>query len=233
MSKEATKPKANAKGGLVLTSRPDETEAQTMARAALRPSVNAASVIQAYQGNLMGNDVDLQAMVESLQATVKDVQGGELGRLEAMLVSQATALQTMFTSLARRASHQEQLKHYGVFMGLALKAQAQSRATISALVDLKYPRQATFIKQANVAHGPQQVNNGAGPDGGFRTSARAHTHAEETKPEHPELLEHHHDERLDTGTTSATSRIDPNMETVGEVHRPKDIRRKSQGGTQR
>ena len=219
MSKEATKPKANAKGGLVLTSRPDETEAQTMARAALRPSVNAASVIQAYQGNLMGNDVDLQAMVESLQATVKDVQGGELGRLEAMLVSQATALQTMFTSLARRASHQEQLKHYGVFMGLALKAQAQSRATISALVDLKYPRQVTFIKQANVAHGPQQVNNGAGPDGGFRTSARAHTHAEETKPEHPELLEHHHDERLDTGTPRKAGGTNQVVETVGEINR--------------
>lgn len=234
MSKEATKPKANAKGGLVLTARPDETEAQTMARAALRPSVNAASVIQAYQGNLMGNDVDLQAMVEGLQATVKDVQGGELGRLEAMLISQATALQTMFTSLARRASHQEQLKHYGVFMGLALKAQAQSRATISALVDLKYPRQATFVKQANIAHGPQQVNNGAGPNGGFQTpGARAHAHAEETKPEHPELLEPHHGKRLDTGTTSATSRADPNMETLGEVHRPKDTRRKSQGGTQR
>lgn len=233
MSKEATKPKAKPKGGLVLTAKPDETEEQTMGRAALRPSVNAACVIQAYQGNLMGSEIDLQAVVDGLQATIKDVQDGELGRLEAMLVSQATALQTIFTSLARRASHQEQLKHYGVFMGLALKAQAQSRATISALVDLKYPRQATFVKQANIAHGPQQVNNGAGPDGGFLTDTRAHTHAEETKPEHPELLEHHHGERLDTGKTSATSRTDPNMETVGEVHRPKDTRRKSTGGTQR
>ncbi|RZI78827.1 MAG: hypothetical protein EOP38_26905, partial [Rubrivivax sp.] len=75
MSKEATKPKANPKGGLVLTAKPDETEQQTMGRAALLPSVNAACVIQAYQGNLMGGDVDLQAVVEGLQATVKDVQG--------------------------------------------------------------------------------------------------------------------------------------------------------------
>lgn len=228
-----SKPKTDANGALQIEGLKGETRAQSMGKAALLPTINAATVIHAYQGNLMGKDTDLQAMVEGIQATVKDVQGGDLGRLEAMLVSQATALQTMFTSLARRASHQEQLKHYGVFMGLALKAQAQSRATISALVDLKYPRQATFVKQANIAHGPQQVNNGAGPGGGFRTSARAHTHAEETKPEHPELLEHHHGERLDTGETSATSRADPNMETVGEVHRPKDARRKSQGGTQR
>lgn len=228
-----SKPKTDAKGALQIEGLKGETMAQSMGKAALLPTINAATVIHSYQGNLMGKDTDLQAMVEGIQATVKDVQGGELGRLEAMLVSQATALQTMFTSLARRASHQEQLKHYGVFMGLALKAQAQSRATISALVDLKYPRQATFVKQANIAHGPQQVNNGAGPGGGFRTSTRAHTHAEETKPEHPELLEHHHGERLDTGTTSATGRADPIMEAVGEVHRPKDTRRKSTGGTQR
>lgn len=227
-----TKPKA--KGALEIEGRKGESLAQSMGKAALLPTINAATVIHAYQGNLMGNETDLQAMVEGIQATVKDVQGGDLGRLEAMLVSQATALQTMFTSLARRANNQEQLKHYGVFMGLALKAQAQSRATISALVDLKYPRQATFVKQANIAHGPQQVNNGAGPDGGFLTpSARAHTRTEQTKPEHPELLEQHHGERLDTGETSATSRTNPNMETVGEIHRPKDTRRKSQGGTQR
>lgn len=229
-----SKPKTDANGALQIEGLKGETMAQSMGKAALLPTINAATVIHAYQGNLMGKDTDLQAMVEGIQATVKDVQGGELGRLEAMLVSQATALQTMFTSLARRASHQEQLKHYGVFMGLALKAQAQSRATISALVELKYPRQATFIKQANVAHGPQQVNNGAEPCGGLRTpNARTHTRTEQTKPKHPELLEQRHGERLDTGKTSATSRADPNMETVGEVHRPKDTRRKSQGGTQR
>jgi hypothetical protein len=88
------------------------------------------------------------------------VSDGDLSTLEAMLVGQATALQTMFTSLAMRAAGQEYLKQYGLYMTLALKAQAQSRATISALVDLKYPKQAaTFVKQANMTTGPQQVNN--------------------------------------------------------------------------
>ena len=63
-----------------------------------------------------------------------------------MLISQATALQTIFTSLARRAQMQEYQKNLESFLELALEAQAQSRATISALVDLKYPRQATFVK---------------------------------------------------------------------------------------
>lgn len=139
---------------------------QAKARAALKPSINAVLAIDAFKGNLMGTDVDLGAMVESLQATIKDVQGGDLRRLEAMLVAQSTVLQTMFTSLARRAMSQEYVKHTDTYLSLALKAQAQSRATISALVDLKYPKQATFIKQANVAHGPQQVNNGAQAKGG-------------------------------------------------------------------
>lgn len=222
-----TKPKHDPKA-LNLTVAPTDTAQQAKARAALQPTVNAATVIDAYQGNIMGKDVDLVAMVDKLQSTIKDVNSGDLSNLEAMLLTQATALQTMFTSLARRAAHQEQLKHYGVFMGLALKAQAQSRATISALVDLKYPKQATFVKQANIAHGPQQVNNGPAPAGTV-------THAEETKTNQPELLaaDQHGDTNLDTGTTRTTSGDDPHMEAVEAVHRPQDARRKSQGGAQR
>ncbi|MFC5610194.1 hypothetical protein [Variovorax soli] len=104
-------------------------------------SVNGAVAMQAYQGNLMGKDADLQTMVEQLRKTFSAVGRNDLSDLEAMLVSQATALQTIFTSLARRASLQVQLRHYETFLGLALKAQSQSRATISALVDLRYPRQ--------------------------------------------------------------------------------------------
>ena len=79
------------------------------------------------------------------------------------MVSQATSLQSIFTDLARKAQAQTYLKHFETYLGLALKAQAQSRATITALVELKNPRHATFVKQANIAHGPQQVNNGVMP----------------------------------------------------------------------
>ena len=84
------------------------------------------------------------------------------------------------------------MRHYGAFLGLALKAQAQSRATISALVDLKYPRQATFVKQANIAHGPQQVNNGgaAGADPAQLTQAQAH--GKQSATEQNKLLEEDH-----------------------------------------
>jgi len=181
-----TKPKHDPKA-MPIPAAPSKTTAQTMSRAALMPSFNAASVIEAYQGNIVGKDFDLAEMVECLRETTKEVNGGDLTRLEAMLVSQATALQTMFTSLARRAANQQHLKQFETFMALALKAQAQSRATVSALVDLKYPRQATFVKQANIAHGPQQINNRAAPP--FATSTRASAHAGEKKLAQTELLE--------------------------------------------
>ena len=122
------KPASNPKA-LSLARTPGQTEAQALSRAALRPSINCASVIEAYQVNLMGKDVDLSELATGLNDTFKRVEDGDL----------STALQTMFASLARRAATQEHLRQYETFMGLALKAQAQSRATITALVDLKYP----------------------------------------------------------------------------------------------
>ena len=123
------------------------------------PSLNNAAVIESFQGNVMGKDADLGAMIEMLENSVQNVSKDDLSGLEAMLVGQATALQTIFTSLARKAAIQDRLPQYQAYMSLALKAQAQSRATITALVDLKRPNQPAFIGQANLTTGPQQVNN--------------------------------------------------------------------------
>ena len=214
MSKAKDKPApANCKR-LDITLAPGQTEAQAVAAMAVMPALNAAIVIDAYQAHTMGDDVNLMALIEALQQSTDKAKAGDLSNLEAMLIDQATALQTIFTSLARRASHQEHLLQYQTFLGLALKAQAQSRATISALVDLKYPRQATFVKQANIANGPQQVNNGSTP-------ASAQARAEEIKPLQNELLEdqRHGSTQLDTRATPTPTRSDTTLETVAAVHR--------------
>lgn len=159
----------------------DDSMPVAKAKVATKASINAMLVVNAFQGNIMGKDVDVGELVTTMQTKFQRVSDGDLSTLEAMLVGQATALQTMFTSLAVRAANQEYLKQYGVYMTLALKAQAQSRATISALVDLKYPKQAaTFVKQANISNGHQQVNNGAFPD--KYAQAHAHTGDFETAP---------------------------------------------------
>lgn len=164
-----------------------QTEEQAVAFAALRPSINGATVMKAYQGNILGADVALSGLVQGLSDSCQRVNDGDLTVLEGMLLSQATALQSIFTSLAKRAAAQENLRHYEAFLGLAFKAQAQSRATITALVDLKYPRQAMFVKQANIAHGPQQVNNGTAATASPELAAS--THGEKSKPEQNKLLE--------------------------------------------
>ncbi len=124
---------------LQLVQNPEETMAQTVGRIASDPAVNAGSVMQSF-GNHLGDEVSLMSMIDVIQSTTQRVKDGDLSDLEAMLVSQATALQTIFTNLARRAQAQQYQRNLEAFLGLALKAQAQSRATISALVDLKYPR---------------------------------------------------------------------------------------------
>ena len=192
------------------------------ARMALLPSVNGAAVIEAYQANVIGKDADINVVIDRLRETFQDVKDGDLHTLEAMLISQATALQTIFTSLARRASTQERLPQYQTFLGLALKAQTQSRATISALVDLKYPRQATFVKQANIAHGPQQVNNGAAAGASSDQYAQARTHAEKSTLEQNKLLEAEHGQpgkRMDTRAAQKAERSYQAVETVEPVHR--------------
>ena len=212
MSKAKAKPAATDPNALPVTRTPEQTGEQAMARAALRPSINGALVMKAYQGYVLGNDVDLSELVQGLSDSCKRVNDGDLSTLEAMLVSQATALQTIFTNLARRAQSQEFQKNLEAFLGLALKAQAQSRATISALVDLKYPRQATFVKQANIAHGPQQVNNSYAST---PLHSGIQSHAENSQGEPNKLLEADHGQRMDIGTQGAASRVNQTVEALG------------------
>lgn len=213
-AKPAPKRVAPPKDPQTMTLQAKKGDAMPMikAKAATRPSLNAALVVNAYQKNILGRDVDLDGLVEEMQAKFKVVNGDDLTAMENMLIGQATALQTMFTSLAVKAAGQEYLKNYQTFMALALKAQAQSRATISALVDLKYPKQAaTFVKQANISNGHQQVNNAAIP-------AQAHASAEVFQTAPNKLLEVEH-ERLDIGAQATAGRADKRLEAVGQLKR--------------
>ncbi|MBC7617547.1 MAG: hypothetical protein H7293_00900 [Candidatus Saccharibacteria bacterium] len=204
-----------------------ETEAELKGRAVMRPALNSLLVINSFK-NLVGDDIDTGVMLEALQNSMREVKNGDLASLEAMLLGQATALQSMFTSLVIRATGQERLGNYQAYMGLALKAQNQSRATISALVDLKYPRQATFVKQANIAHGPQQVNNGTAAGADPEQYAQARSHAEKSTPEQNKLLEADHEQpgkRMDTRAAQTAKRGNSAVETVATINRTKKSRR--------
>jgi hypothetical protein len=55
------------------------------------------------------------------------------------------------------------LRACDTFLRLAFKAQSQSRATLETLAFTQNPRSVEFVRQANIANGPQQVNNGTPP----------------------------------------------------------------------
>lgn len=75
---------------------------------------------------MIGNDLPVMDFADALRVELNKVQKSNLSGLEAMLVEQATAIQSIFTSLVRRAQNQTQQKHLEAFLSLCLKAQAQN-----------------------------------------------------------------------------------------------------------
>lgn len=172
-------------------------------------SVYPATLMQTY---LPDKDCELTDLLAEVRKQSAKINQGDMTRVEAMLYAQALALESMFISLAHRASKQETFKGIEVMTRLALKAQAQSRSTLAAIGDLKNPVQ--LIRQANIAHGHQQVNQYAG--------AYEHTRAEKIESAPSKLLEADHEKRLEQGKTGQAGRADPHLETVGAVNRAAD-----------
>jgi hypothetical protein len=191
----------------LLAKQDKQSDSERYAKASMTASCMSAVLSNSFTKNIFP-DMAIIDVADALNTKIKDVQEGNMQNIEAMLVGQAQALQTMFVSLGRQAASKTSLPQYTAFMNLALKAQSQSRATIQALTELKYPKQATFVKQANIAHGNQQVNNSKSND----KSSRA---GEKNQNQSNELLEvENGSQKMDTGTTKITSRKDNAMATM-------------------
>ena len=176
------------------------TQSQSMAALATR-STMAAFTVKAYAG--VSKDTEETDIITELQKAGSEVVGGNLGRVERMLVNQAITLDNIFNNMAQRSAKQESFKGIEVLMRLALKAQAQARSTAEALAMLKNPQ--PYIRQANIAQGPQQVNN----------SYTGGSDAENFQSTPNKLLEADHGNYLDTRAQGAASRVNQTVEAVG------------------
>ena len=184
-----------------------EPSAKQVAEATLNASTNAAAVIDEY-GKIFGEQ-NISVLANELSASIERVQGGNMQKCEALLMGQAQALQAMFTNFARRAVKQEYQKNLESFFRMALKAQNQCRMTLETLATIKNPP-IVFAKQANIAHGPQQVNNGV--------SANVSTREEKTIQSNELLTDGvQNGPTLDTRGTAAAGRANQELATVGEV----------------
>ena len=133
---------------------------------------------------------------------------------------QAHTLDAIFSELSRRAAlnMSEYLGATETFLRLALKAQSQCRATLETLAPIKNPQPVAFVRQAHIAAGPQQINNGVPSNG---------TPAQEIEIKQPELSGGGNELRQDTGASALAGRGDPQMEAVGKIDRAEDARRQS------
>ena len=153
-------------------------------------------------------DVSLMETLAVLREKAEAINAGNLKDAEALLMSQALALNTIFGELARRAALNmgEYLDATDKYMRLALKAQGQCRATLETLAAIKNPP-VLFARQANIANGPQQVNNGA--------LSPAHAKSATIAPK--ELLEAHPVSRLDDGAKGPAGESDPALAAVAAI----------------
>ena len=206
----------NKARNMTLRMHPGQTEDQAIASAALSPAMANASTAADFTKAIFPG-ISLQECIEVLEADIKAVNGGDLDKLEGLLTAQAEALNAMFNNFAKKAAHAELLPHLEGYCRLALKAQSQCRTTVEAIAEIKFPRSATFIKQANIA-GQQQVNNG---QAGIESSTHAGAPEKTINPTN-ELISEQASATLDTAGAGAASRLDSGLEAVGAVNRTKD-----------
>lgn len=160
---KTSKPEGDMKpnNSLLVEQTTNETGAQALARKLLEPQFRHALSASTYAGKALGSNIEspgIMDFADHLQKVVERAEAGDLTVASRLLVSQAITLDAMFTELARRAAinmveYLDASERYG---RLALKAQANSRATLEALAKLHQPREQT-VRHIHVNEGAQAV----------------------------------------------------------------------------
>ncbi len=199
---------------LIVPRKLGQTEDRAVTDLMAQGVVSNASLVLKYMEGEHGR-LSLVEMVASLDESGAAVNRGDMASAERMLTAQASALNAIFSELARRAALNmgEYLDATDRYMRLALKAQSQCRATLETLATIKNPP-VVFAKQANINNGgQQQVNNGAAPNNppapaGISESPKS------------ELLGASDGQWMDTRAAGTAGGADPHLATVGTVNRP-------------
>jgi hypothetical protein len=170
MTVRKTKAKAPAKdagkqsGGdrpLVVRAEKDESEAATMSRVLTAPFMRHGIVTHGLADKMIGKlpgEPRFDDYGHAIKATAEKTCGGDLAMASEMLTAQAMTLDAIFTEMARRSVNNmcEYLDASERYMRLALKAQANSRATLAELAKLHQPREQT-VRHVHVNEGGQAV----------------------------------------------------------------------------
>lgn len=223
MSKPAKKPQApesvpptprlNRKTVPCVNGATSEETALNFANLMISPEMGSFRVITNRERRELIDQLDTPALIEALRQQTQAVHKGDLRAAEAMLMNQATALQSLFVKLTETGLQADLLRQQETALRLALKAQSQCRATLETLANIKNPP-VVYAKQANVTTGPQQINNGP---------QTAPTGTPEKVFEENKLKELSHEKQqwLDAGAPSAAGGTHQRAKALAAVHRPK------------
>lgn len=210
MSKKRNKPEPPAKNSdsLMLRSQQGKTTEEALASYAIDPAYNGTVTVKTFARRTWdANQLHLTELAAALDEQAKAAKAGDLSQGEGMLMVQAHSLDAIFNNLAQRAATAEYMPQLEQYMRLALKAQGQCRATLESLAAIKNPP-IVYAKQANVTTGPQQVNNGIPAP-----------RAREIENEQTQLSRGSHELHPHARTPGLESRVNQEVEAVGEVHR--------------
>jgi hypothetical protein len=187
---------------LVIKCREGENAELAGVRALTGSVVSNALIVSTFGKSTVGIH-NLNIVCDVLKESTQRIKDNDLQDVEAMLISQAAALNVMFCECTKKASQNmgEYMQATESYMRMALKAQNQCRATLETLAQIKNPP-VVYARQANIANGLQQVNN------------TLHAPAQENSIAPNKLLEECHEQRLDTRAQATSSTGYPHMETV-------------------
>lgn len=169
-------------------------------------NINTVTAVN-YVSNAISGEINMTDAVAVMKDKVAAVNNGNMQELEGTLTAQIVSLDTIFNSLALKSRDSDTMPKMESYLRLALKAQAQCARSIEVLANIKNPP-IVYAKQANIANGNQQVNNG---------SSATTSHAGEIINQPNELLEvNNGSTTMDTSTAKSTKRKDKAMATVGK-----------------
>jgi hypothetical protein len=140
---------------------PGETEAETMARVMVGPYLRHGIVAKIISGKMVGDlpsEPQMDQFGKAIKANAQLAVAGDMTLASEMLSTQAQTLDAIFTEMARRSALNmgDYIKASEAYMRLALKAQANCRATLEALAKLHQPREQT-VRHVHVNEGGQAI----------------------------------------------------------------------------
>lgn len=153
---------AKAKDANVVTveGKDEKERDQRMADLALAPGLRHAAIASGFANGLMNGtqELPMPARMKVLGEAMAKGREGDKALASEMLAAQAIVLDAMFTEMAHRAAsnlgrYGDAVERYGK---LALKAQANCRATLEALAKLHQPREQT-VKHVHVNEGGRAI----------------------------------------------------------------------------